>query len=89
VPNPAAAAPPAVPPKPWKERALDVVPNRLTYRLVKWNLKPDKVHQCFQTPLRHRDGALDLEFNEGIVSWADSEQGATPQNWELFAKAMT
>jgi hypothetical protein len=89
VPNPAAlAAVPALPPMPWKERALDTIKASLTYRLVKWNLNPDKVNRCFQTSLRHREGALDLEFNEGILSWADPEQGAAPQNWELFARAM-
>jgi hypothetical protein len=77
----------------WNRRALDYVLNRvratLTYRLVKWNLNPDKVNECFKTSLRHHDGALDLEFNESILSWADPHQGGSPRNWELFGKAVT
>ena len=89
VPSPAAlAAVPVEPAKPWKARLLDRAKASLTYRLVKWNLNPDKVNECFKTSLRHHEGGLDLEFNEGILSWADPEQGATPQNWELYEKAM-
>ncbi len=90
VPKPVTAAvtTPSAPPRGWRTRALEAGRESLSWRLIQWNFNPTAPQKNFRAPLRHRDGALDLEFNESILSWADPEEGATEQNWTLFGAAL-